>query len=465
MRRGWRWIIWRKRRRCIRGCVGDGAEGKRFNTEGTEFGNTKDTETEEEKSMRRRTVELAVVLVAAMGVEAREASLRDRGPIYCAPIRVGVAAVGMGTWGGTRIPRLQTKGGAPAKENSRSLATLGMTTKTNTPATADGDYVAKNFTFRDGEAMAELRLHYATLGKPARDAAGRVTNAVMLLHGTGGSGAQFLQAQFAGELFGAGLLLDTAKYYIILPDGIGHGKSSKPSDGLHAKFPQYDYDDMVAAHHALLQHLGVEHLRLILGTSMGCMHAFVWGETYPEFMDALMPLACQPAQIAGRNRIWRKMVMDAIRNDPEWKGGEYTAEPQQGLRTALDLLLIAGSAALYMQKTLPTRDAADKYLDDYFKTRFAGLDANDLMYAVNASRNYDPSPQLEKITAHVMYINSADDFINPPELGIAGREIKRVKNGRFVLLPISDETRGHGTHTRAAVWKQYLDELLAKAGK
>jgi homoserine O-acetyltransferase/O-succinyltransferase len=202
-----------------------------------------------------------------------------------------------------------------------------------------------------------------------------------------------------------------------------------------------------------------------MGTSMGCMHSFVWGETYSDFMDALMPLACLPVEIAGRNRIWRKMVMDAIRNDPEWKSGEYSSEPQQALRTALDLLLIAGSAPLYMQETLPTREAADKHLDDYFKARFAGLDANDLLYAVNASRNYDPSPQLEKITAPVMYINSADDFINPPELGIAPREIKKVKDGRFVLLPISEETRGHGTHTRAAVWKQYLGELLAKTAR
>jgi homoserine O-acetyltransferase len=223
---------------------------------------------------------------------------------------------------------------------------------------------------------------------------------------------------------------------------------------------------MVAAHHQLLSEgLGVNHLRLILGTSMGCMHSFVWGETYPDFMDALMPLACQPVQIAGRNRIWRKMVMEAIRNDPEWKGGDYSAEPQQGLRTALDLLLIAGSAPLYLQKTLPTRDAADKYLDDYFKARLTGLDANDLLYAVNASRNYDPSPKLEKITAHVMYINSADDFINPPELGMAEREIKKVKNTRFVLIPISDETRGHGTHTRAVVWKQYLADLLEKSAR
>ncbi len=326
----------------------------------------------------------------------------------------------------------------------------------------EGEFVAKNFTFRDGETLAELRLHYATMGKPIRDSAGHVVNGVMLLHGTGGSGAQFLQPQFAGELFGAGQLLDTAKYYIILPDGIGHGKSSKPSDGLHAKFPQYDYDDMVAAHHALLERLGVEHLRLILGTSMGCMHAFVWGEAYPEFMDALMPLACQPVQIAGRNRVWRKMVMDAIRNDPEWKGGEYTTEPKQALRTALDLLLIAGSAPLLMQKSYPTRDAADRYLDEYFAARMPGLDANDLLYQLNASRNYDPSAGLEKIHARVMYVNSADDFINPPELGIAEREIRRVKGAKFVVIPVSDATHGHGTHTWAAVWKEYLAEVLEK---
>jgi homoserine O-acetyltransferase/O-succinyltransferase len=333
-------------------------------------------------------------------------------------------------------------------------------------ATTEGNFVANNFQFRSGESLPELRLHYTTLGKPARDAQGRVTNAVLILHGTGGSGHQFPSPIFAGELFGPGQLLDASRYYIILPDGIGHGKSSKPSDGLHAHFPQYDYDDMIAAHHLLLtEGLGVNHLRLVMGTSMGCMHSFVWGETYPDFMDALMPLACLPVQIGGRNRVWRKMVMDAIRNDPEWKGGEYSAEPQQALRTALDLLLVAGSAPLYMQKTLGTRDAADKYLDDYFKVRFAALDANDLLYQVNASRNYDPSPQLEKITAPVMSINSADDFINPPELGIAEREIKKVRNGRFVLLPISDETRGHGTHTRAAVWKQYLAELLQRSAR
>src|SRR5579859_2720862 len=345
--------------------------------------------------------------------------------------------------------------------SARDAGEIGMTTeRASKPIATEGDFVANDFRFRDGQTMGELRLHFTTLGTPRRDSAGHVTNAVMILHGTGGTGAQFLQPQFAGELFGAGQLLDTAKYYVILPDGIGHGKSSKPSDGLHAKFPQYDYDDMVAGHYALLKHLGVEHLRLILGTSMGCMHSFVWGETYSEFVDALMPLACQPVQIAGRNRIWRKMAMDAIRNDPEWKGGEYGAEPKQGLRTALDLLLIAGSAPLQMQKSYPTRDAADKYLDEYFASRMPGLDANDLLYAVNASRDYDPSPNLEKIRARVMYVNSADDFINPPELGIAEREIKRVKGAKFVVIPISDATRGHGTHTWAAVWKGYLQELL-----
>src|SRR5207249_2027375 len=237
-----------------------------------------------------------------------------------------------------------------------------------TPATTEGDFVVKNFQFRSGESLPELRLHYMTLGRPAKNAQGRVTNAVLILHGTGGTGHQFLSPIFAGELFGPGQLLDAARYYIILPDGIGHGKSSKPSDGLHARFPQYDYDDMVAAHHRLLtEGLSVNHLRLVMGTSMGCMHSFVWGETYPGFMDALMPLACLPVQIPGRKHMWRKMVMDAIRSDPGWKGGEYTEQPKEALRTALDLLLIAGSAPLPMQKQFPTREAADKYLEDSFK--------------------------------------------------------------------------------------------------
>src|SRR5246500_5617876 len=291
------------------------------------------------------------------------------------------------------------------------------------PAPNEGDFILHNFHFKSGETLPELRMHYYTFGKLAKDTEGRTTNVVLILHGTGGSGRQFLAPQFAGVLFGPGQLLDVDRYFVILPDNIGHGKSTKPSDGLRTHFPQYDYDDMVAAQRELLEKgLDVNHLRLIIGTSMGCMHSWVWGETFPDFMDALMPLACLPVQIAGRNRVWRKMVIDGVRQDPEWKGGEYSAEPQQALRTVLDFLLIAGSAPLYMQKTLPTRDAADKYLDDYFKTRLAGLDANDLLYQVNASRNYDPSPQLGKIIAHLTYINSADDFINPPELGAADRE-------------------------------------------
>lgn len=332
------------------------------------------------------------------------------------------------------------------------------------PGTTEGDFVVHNFTFRSGESLPEVRLHYTTLGKPACDAQGRTTNAVLILHGTGGSGHQFLAPYFAGELFGAGQLLDASRYYLILVDGVGHGKSSKPSDGLHARFPQYDYDDMVALHYKLLNEgLGVNHLRLIFGTSMGCMHSFVWGETYPDFMDALMPMACLPVQIAGRNRVWRKMVMDAIRNDPEWKGGDYAAEPVQGLRTSLDLLLIAGSAPLPNQISMPTRDDSDKYLDKYFHDRMPDLDANDLLCQVNASRNYDPSPNLEKIKAPVMWMNSADDFINPPELGIAQRESKRLKNGQFILIPASEKTHGHGTHTWAAIWKDHLAELLQES--
>ena len=324
------------------------------------------------------------------------------------------------------------------------------------PAT-EGDYLVHDFKFKSGEHLAELRLHYKTLGKLARDAQGRPTNAVLILHGTGGSGEQFLLPQFAGELYGPGQLLDINRYFIILPDGIGHGKSSKPSDGMHARFPAYDYDDMVAAEHLLVtEGLRVQHLRLIMGTSMGCMHSFVWGESYPGFLDALMPLACLPVQIAGRNRLWRKMSMDAIREDPAWNGGEYKEEPKEGLRTAEGLLVIAGSAPLVMQKTLPTRDAADHYAEGLSAT----MDANDWLYQLNASRNYDPSPQLEKITAPLMWINSADDFVNPAELGIAEKESTRLKNGTFVLLPISDVTHGHGTHTWAAVWQQYLAQLL-----
>ena len=333
------------------------------------------------------------------------------------------------------------------------------------PKPTEGDFIAHNFHFKSGESLPELRLHYTTYGKPVTDAHGHVTNAVMVLHGTTGSGQQFTGARFAGVLFGPGQLLDASRYFIILPDSIGHGHSTKPSDGLHAKFPHYDYDDMVAAQHQLLtEGLKVDHLRLLMGTSMGCMHSWVWLETYPDFMDAAMPLACQPVQIAGRNRMMRSMIMDAIRSDPAWMNGEYTRPPLVGLRTAMDIFLIMTSSPLQMQKDYPTREKADAYLDEYIKHRLSPPeDANDMLYAFDASRNYDPSPKLDQIKAPVMFVNSADDQINPPELGIAEREIKKVKNSRFVLLPISDETRGHGTHTRAAVWKQYLAELLEKS--
>lgn len=336
----------------------------------------------------------------------------------------------------------------------------------NWPTPQEGDYVVHHFRFQSGETMPEVRMHYSTLGKPVKDASGRTTNAVLILHGTGGSGHSLLRPIFAGVLFGPGQLLDANRYFLILPDNVGHGQSSKPSDGMRAHFPQYDYVDMIALQRELVEKgLGVNHLRLVMGTSMGCMHSWIWGETYPAFMDALMPLACLPVQIAGRNRIWRKMVIDGIRQDPEWKNGDYTTEPRAALEIAADFLVIAGSAPLHMQEDFPTRDAADKFLDDSMKRVTAGLDANDFLYAVNASRDYDPSSGLGQVRVPVMFVNSADDFINPPELGIAEREIKKVKNGKFVLLPTSGKTHGHGTHTWAAVWQQYLRELLEESGR
>jgi homoserine O-acetyltransferase len=328
----------------------------------------------------------------------------------------------------------------------------------------EGEYVIPDFHFSSGEALPELRIHFTTLGRPRRDEHGRVANAVLILHGTGGSGRSFLVDRFAGVLFGKDQLLDAGRYFIILPDGIGHGSSSKPSDGLHARFPQYTYEDMVAAQYALLtQSLHVDHLRLVIGTSMGCMHTWMWTERYPAFMDAAMPLACLPVQIAGRNRLWRDLIIDSIRTDPQWLQGEYRTEPLGALRSAAGYLLIAGSAPIQMQIALPTRDAADDFLKVYMERQLPALDANDLLYQINASRDYDPSGSLDKIQTHLMWINSGDDFINPPELGIAEREVKKVKNARFVLLPASDQTHGHGTHTWAAVWQQYLSELLSSS--
>jgi homoserine O-acetyltransferase/O-succinyltransferase len=345
------------------------------------------------------------------------------------------------------------------------LLCVAFATASNVAAAAarpvEGDYIIHDFHFASGETLPELRIHYTYFGKPKKDAQGRVTNAVLIMHGTGGSGRSLINERFSGVLFQKGQLLDAEKYYIILPDGIGHGNSSKPSDALHGRFPQYSYQDMVAAQYALVtKGLEVNHLRLVMGTSMGCMHTFMWGEAYPDFMDALMPLACLPVQIAGRNRVWRDLAMDAIRNDPQWLKGEYTSEPVNALRTAAGLLLIAGSAPIEMQISLPTREAADEFVQKYMERQMDDLDANDFLYQVNASRDYDPSAGLEKITAPLLHVNSGDDFTNPPELGIAEREIRRVKNGRFVLLPASNQTHGHGTHTWAAVWQQYLAQLL-----
>ncbi len=328
------------------------------------------------------------------------------------------------------------------------------------PPPAEHDFTVRDFHFASGEVMPEVRIHYATLGTPTRDAHGVVRNAVLILHGTGGSLHQFLSDRYAGVLFVPGGLLDAARYFIIIPDNIGHGRSSKPSDGLHARFPHYDYSDMVELQHRLVvEGLGIDHLFLVTGTSMGGMHTWMWGERWPGMMDALVPLASLPAQIAGRNRVWRRMMIDDIRTDPEWNGGEYKQQPR-GLTAAIHILLIVGSAPLAWQSMLPTRDAADTWLEEQVAARVRTTDANDLLYALESSRNYDPSPDLEKIMAPLLAINSADDFINPPELGVMDAAIKRVKLGRYVLLPITDATRGHGTHTLPAVWGAYLAQFL-----
>jgi homoserine O-acetyltransferase len=329
--------------------------------------------------------------------------------------------------------------------------------------TTDHTVTLPNFRFGTGETLPKLRLHYLTLGMPHRNAAGHTDNAVLLLHGTGGSATSLLNPVFSNVLFVPGGALDIQKYFLILPDDIGHGQSSKPSDGLHAHFPAYDYDDMVRSQHMMLDAMHIDHLRLILGTSMGCMQTFVWGETYPGFADALAPFACQAVALAGRNREWRYMAIEAIRNDPAYLGGEYKTEPTLGLSFALDLNLLVGGAPLQLQKNYPTRQQVEQYVDTSIARSLAATDANDYLFYVNASRNYDPSPNLEKITAPLLWINSADDFINPPELGLAQQLVKRMPNARFILLPITDASRGHGTHTVAAIWKDYLIDLLQRS--
>ena len=341
-----------------------------------------------------------------------------------------------------------------------SILAASFASPADYPAPTEGDYAIHDFPFASGEILPELRLHYRTLGKLEKNAQGKTTNAILIMHGTTGSGAQFIRSEFAGELFGKDQPLDATKFFIVLPDGIGHGKSSKPSDGMHARFPHYGYLDMVEAQYRLLtEGLGVNHARLVMGTSMGGMHTWLWGESHPDFMDALMPLASLPTQISGRNRAWRRMVIDAIRNDPAWSGGDYKTQPPS-LRTAAEMLWLMSSNPVLRQKEAPTLaktdEAVDKFVDNYIKTG----DANNVLYAIEASHDYDPGPNLEKIRAPFLAINSADDLINPPELGIFEREIKRVPKGRAVLIPLSDKTRGHGSHTVAALWKDQLMRLL-----
>jgi homoserine O-acetyltransferase len=331
------------------------------------------------------------------------------------------------------------------------------------PEPKEADFTIRDFHFASGETLPELRQHYRTIGEIRRNAQGVVTNAVLIMHGTGGTGRAFTSERFGGLLFGPGQTLDATKYFIILPDGIGHGGSSKPSEGLRMKFPHYGYTDMVEAQYRLVtEGLKVNHLRLVMGTSMGAMHTWVWGERYPAFMDALMPLASAPVQIAGRNRMFRRMIMDAIRNDPEWNNGDYTKEPR-GMDDAFHTLFVMTSAPLYQHSQAPTRDQADKLIEDYIANQRRNSDANDMLYQYDASRDYDPSKDLEKIQAVLFAVNSADDQVNPPELGILEREIKGVKRGRYILLPITPETRGHGTHSIPAIWGKYLDELMQQS--
>ncbi len=327
-------------------------------------------------------------------------------------------------------------------------------------AAREADFVAKNHRFESGEVLPEVTIHYRTIGEPRTDADGVVRNGVLILHGTGGSGRGFLSETYGGGLFGAGQTLDASRYFIILPDNVGHGQSSKPSDGLRMKFPRYRYTDMVRLQHRLVtEGLGLSHLRLVMGTSMGAMHTWMWGYMYPSFAAGLVPLASNPVEIAGRNRVWRKALVDAIVTDPTWKNGEYT-EPPRGLASALGFLLIATSVPQQWQKQFPTAAAADKWLADQIASRTKTTDANDMIYYFRASEDYDPSSHLEAITAPLLAINSADDFVNPPELPMMEALITKVKHGRVVLLPITEKTRGHGTHSIPAIWGQELQQFL-----
>ena len=330
------------------------------------------------------------------------------------------------------------------------------------------DIVLKDFAFADGERMAEVKMHVTTLGQPHHDARGQIDNAVMVLHGTGGDGHQFFRPQFADQLYGPGQPLDVAKHFVILPDNIGHGKSSKPSDGLRMAFPKYDYADMVALQRRMLtEGLGVTKLRLILGTSMGCMHAFVWGEMFPGFARRLAPFACNAVELGGRNRMWRRMSIEAIEADPVWDHGNYTKPPVQGLRTARYLTTIVGLNPVALQAEAPTHAQADALVEasELRAATQGDPDANDQIYQLEASRTYNPAPGLEKITVPMLWINSADDFINPPDLGFAQTMVTRMPRAKFILIPASADTHGHGTHTWAKFWKADLAKLLAEDAK
>ena len=345
------------------------------------------------------------------------------------------------------------------------MRALLLTALAATALSAQGtqaDYVARNFRFTTGETLPEVKIHYTTIGTPRKDAKGIVRNAVLIGHGTGGNGrGTFIGRGWAGELYGPGQTLDTTKYYIILPDQLGHGQSSKPSDGLHAKFPHYTYDDMVKLQYLMLtEGLGVNHLRLVMGTSMGCMHSWVFLYTYPDFMDGAVPLACAPTPLVGRNRMIRTAIMDALRTDPDYNGGEYT-KPLKGMEAAQGYLWVMGTAPLNNHKQAPTRDSADASIRRTIANGASRTDPNNMIWYFDASRDYDPSKHLDAIKAPILHINSADDFVNPPELNNVEPYLAKLKNAKFVLIPISEQTRGHGTHCLPAVWGSYFRDFLA----
>jgi len=344
------------------------------------------------------------------------------------------------------------------------LVTVRDSSAADFPKPDEGDAILKDFKFTSSEKLSEIKIHYRTLAKPVLGKDGKIANAVLILHGTGGSGTTFIEGKggdlFGRELFGKGQPLDAERFYLVIPDNLGHGKSSKPSNGQHARFPKYGYEDMISAQHRLLtEALKINHLRLVLGTSMGGMHAWLWGQRYPEFMDAIMPLASLPTEMSGRNRMWRKLICDAIRTDPEWKNGDYEVQPRS-LRTVAQMLFLMSSNPMIRQNEAPTMKKADEVFDKEVTMRLKGMDANDVLYAVESSWDYNPGPGMKKIRAPLLAINFADDLINPPELGILEREVKSVPNGKAMLLPASEETIGHGTHTKATIWKQHLEKFL-----